>query len=463
MPYVRRRGSHLAIVHGARDPETKQVRQDVLLTIHSKAEALAALGKAGHAREREMFRRWMEKRYPDVRFSWREIDARLEEMKDELPDLAPSRRERLLGGGFRDSLIAFMRHLMTADPQSLDSARELIVEHRVELELLTDLIDWRLRMAARENEPSEWRSDPFGWRLVLGKPDLDLDMEEKAAGYYQRGEYDRAERLFRLFVEAYPSYAEGWNYLGLIALRRGELKEALAHFEMTEKVGRTLFPRRIAKKDYWGRHETRPYMRGLRNQWNVLNRLGRHAKALKIAERLDRECGDDLVASSFRAATFLNTGEWQLAHDAATFVTGIWPSESLVAAFAAFELGDRDGARVRFVHAMLNGPRSVGIPLGKRFPKPRSFSESEDHNAGVDALENLGGYLAKRSRASKTFFDGLWKDAELAALREEVLTSEYRKDKLGREDEELYSQLFKRLHELRSWEFAQRFATSRVA
>ena len=99
-------------------------------------------------------------------------------------------------------------------------------------------------------------------------------------------------------VDAYPSYAEGWNYLGLIALRRGELKEALAHFEMTDKVGRTLFPERIAKKDYWGRHGTRPYMRGVRNQWSALNRLGRDAKALKIAERLDRECGDDLSAAT---------------------------------------------------------------------------------------------------------------------------------------------------------------------
>jgi hypothetical protein len=80
---------------------------------------------------------------------------------------------------------------------------------------------------------------------------------------------------------------------------------------------------------------------------------------------------------------------------------------------------------------------------------------AEDHNAGIDALENLRGYLAKRSRASKQFFDGLWKDAELAALREEVITSEYRKDEVGRDDEELYSELFKRLQELRSWEFAQ--------
>ena len=108
---------------------------------------------------------------------------------------------------------------------------------------------------------------------------------------------------------------------------------------------------------------------------------------------------------------------------------------------------------------MLNGPRSVGVPLGKRLPKPRSRHEAEDHNAGVDALESLTGYLTKRSRASKSFFDGLWKDPSLATLREEVIASEVRKNEIGPDDEELYSALFKRLHELRSWEFAQQVAS----
>src|SRR5436309_1217699 len=45
MAYVRRRGNQLAIVHGFRDPETREVRQEILLTLYSKAEARAALGE----------------------------------------------------------------------------------------------------------------------------------------------------------------------------------------------------------------------------------------------------------------------------------------------------------------------------------------------------------------------------------------------------------------------------------
>jgi tetratricopeptide (TPR) repeat protein len=453
MPYVRRRGSHLAIVHGARHPETKQVEQEVLMTLHSKAEALAALGKTSDANAQPMFRRWMERRHPDVRFAWTELDRRLEEMKDELPDLAPSRQDRALGG-FRETLLAFARHIMNADPQTLDSARELFDANRVELEWLTDLIDRRLESAER-SEPSEWSQDPFGWRLVLGDYDVDPQVEEEVAGLYERGELDRAERIFNLLVDAYPKYAEGHNYLGLIELERGNLKNALARFETTAKIGRTLFPKRIAKRDYWNRLETRPYMRGLRNQWVVLHRLGRYAKALDVAERLDRECGDDITAAVYRAATYLGTGEWGLAYGAALFVAVIFPSESLIVALAAFELGERDVARVRFVHAMLNAPRTVAIALGKRMPVPRNWVEARDHNAGVVMREQLCGYLDKRSRGAKQFFDALWKDAEFEKLRDEIVDTECQKDALDRADEASYMKLFRRLDEMRSWEFAE--------
>ena len=46
MPYVRKHGSQIAIVHGERDPETSQVQQRVLFTLYSRPEADAALGAA---------------------------------------------------------------------------------------------------------------------------------------------------------------------------------------------------------------------------------------------------------------------------------------------------------------------------------------------------------------------------------------------------------------------------------
>lgn len=453
MPYVRRRGNHLAIVHGSRHPESGKVEQQVLMTLHSKAEALAALGRASEPPGRS-FQDWMEARYPEVSFPWPKIEESIDELKEELPDIARSREDRALGG-FRQSLAGFARHLIEADPQTLDSARELIETNRSVLTWLLEVIEWRLEASSR-TEPNEWSRDPFGWRLALGGGTMDAELEEGVANLIQDGRADEAEAIFSFLVDLYPRYAEGWNYLGLIALERDDLEEALVRFETCERVGRKLFPKRIAKRDYWSQLETRPYMRGLMNQWTCLNRMGRYAKALRIAERLDNECADDITAATYRAVTYLNIGEWQLAHDAAVFTAGLYAEESLLASFAAFELGDLAEARARFAHAMLNKPRAVALVLGKPSPKPGSASEVMDHNAGAQLMSDIRGFLAKRSSGSKRYFNQLWKDERLAALREEVLAAERKMAEIcgpGADDEE-YRRLFDRLHALRDLSYA---------
>lgn len=416
------------------------------MTLHSKAEALAALGRSSEKRGWS-FRRWIERRYPEIRFNWKKLEPAIEEQMRELPDIAKSREERATGG-FDMALATFTRHVIEADPQTLNSAQEVITKNRAVLEWLVDLVKWRLEMAER-TEPSEWSRDPFGWRLALGSGTMDHDLEEDVANRMHDGRVHEAEAIFQFLVRLYDNYAEGWNYLGLISLERGDLEEALERFEACERVGRKLFPKRIAKRDFWTRLETRPYMRGLMNQWVALNRMGRFARALRLAERLENECGDDITAAVYRSATFLNTGEWQLARDAATYTANLYPDQSLVAAFAAHELGDLEEARARFRHALMNHPRGVGIVLGKRTPEPTNATEARDHNAGVALVRNLAGYLKKRTVQSKRFFTTLW--MELSALRDEVMTLERQLDELRGpdHDQEEYHRLFARLRQLR--------------
>ncbi len=451
MPYVRRRGAHLAIVHGSRHPETKKVEQQVLMTLHSKAEALAALGRTSEKRGWS-FRQWMEHRYPEIRFNWPKLEKAIEEQMDDLPDIAKSREERATGG-FDTALAAFTRHVLESDPQTLDSAREAIEKNRAVLQWLVDLVDWRLEASAR-TEPSEWSRDPFGWRLALGSGTMDPELEEGVANRMHDGREDEAEAIFLFLVKLYENYAEGWNYLGLISLERGDFAEALERFETCQRVGRKLFPRRIPKRDYWSRLETRPYMRGLMNQCIALGLMGRYAKALRLAERLEHECGDDIMAAVYRAAIFLNTGEWRLAYDAALHTANLYPTESLVAAFAAFELGELEEARARFRHATLNHPRGVGIVLGKRTPEPANTTEARDHNAGVTLVRSLSGYLSKRSTKTKRFFTGLWDDQEISSLREEIMGAERTMDGMRGPDydQKEYRRLFDRLHSLRKRE-----------
>ena len=417
MPYVRRRGNQLAIVHGEREPGTGKVQQRILFTLYSKAEALEALGRRGEGGA-ERFRDLLEHQHPGLRFAWKAIRKAIAANLDVLPAEYEYRSQRLRTH-FRADLIAFTRSLILADPQDLMPAAELISEHRLELEYLLELIGWRLKL--REQEESRWNVDnPFYWRFALQGRDVPPDTEERAAGFYQRGEYDRAEAIFRLLVECFDGYAEGHNYLGLIALERERLGEAIDHFKQTIELGRKRFPARMAKKSYWVSLATRPYMRGLRNLALTLNQASRFDEALAICDQLETECGDADTATWQRAVIFLNTGRWQQASAAAqrAFDGG---DSSLLLAFARFELGDREPALEAFLHAALNNPRAARMLVRERTTPAEGFEEASDHNTGVALLRGLHAYLAHQSAAARKFFRGVLRDPRVVALLDESI------------------------------------------
>ncbi|MGQ0505802.1 MAG: hypothetical protein ACT4TC_10840, partial [Myxococcaceae bacterium] len=249
-----------------------------------------------------------------------------------------------LRGRFREDLMRFAKQVMLTDPQHLTSSSELLAAHRAELEYVRELINWRL--AAPAAEPNKWNGDnDFYWRFASRDMGIPPDVEEHATGYYARGEYERAKVAFKLLSETFQNYADGHNYLGLIALNEERLEDAIAHFEKTMEVGRRLFPKRIAKDRWWSDHDTRPFIRGLRNLALTLNQLGRYEDALAACDRLEKECHDAITAAAHRASAHLNLGNWQNALDAALYIHQISPTESMVAALAAFELGRLDEAR----------------------------------------------------------------------------------------------------------------------
>ncbi|MCP3962303.1 MAG: hypothetical protein GY719_31050 [bacterium] len=417
MAYVRQRGNQVAIVHGVRDPETRKVEQQILFTLYSKGEALEALGRREGARP-ERFQMLLEQQYPEIRFDWAKIRRGIEEKMGHLPDLYEYRTTRLLGR-FRQDLCAFARQLILADPQELHSASQVIQEQRLELEFLAELIQWRVQLC--EQEASEWNADnPFYWRFALRGSEVPPEIEEQAADLYHQGEYQRAAAVFGLLIECFDRYAEGYNYLGLIALEQELLEEAIGHFEKTVEVGRRLFPKRIAKSRYWSDHSTRPYMRGLQNLALTLNQTGSYEEALAICDRLERECDDDINAASTRASVFLNTGRWQEAAEAALHLHRIGPAESLVAAMAFFELGETHRAVELFVHGALNHPRTARMLAGERMGRPKASEEIRDHNTGVALKRALDHYLNSSSATSRGFFQHLVRHPQVVALLEEI-------------------------------------------
>jgi tetratricopeptide (TPR) repeat protein len=443
--YVRMRGNQVAIVQGARHPKTKKVEQEVLFTLYSKAEAKEALGK-----EASRFRMMLEQRHPNVRFNWDELRRGIAENLDALPENYDYRSTRLQDR-FKTDLARFAKQVVLADPEHLAASAELLRAHRGQLEYLRELLDWRL--TTPDAEPHEYnRDNEFLWRFEMRGDDVPPDVEEHASAFFERGEYEKARAAFGLLTAAFDDYADGHNKLGLIALEEGKVDEAIVHFERTVEIGRRVLPKRIAKDSWWTDLDTRPFMRGLGNLALAQNQAGRYDDALTTCRRLETECHDDITAASHRAAVFLNTRKWQHALDAALHIHQVHPSESLIAAFAAFELGRQAEARKWFLHAMLNAPRTVGLVLGMKLQRPSTGLDAEDHNGGVGMSLAIDGYLRGRRPAARRFFDELWKDSRVTGWRNELAECSRRwsSDRSGKDRGP-----FDSLSRMRSLEFAE--------
>ena len=397
MAYLRRRGNQLAIVAGARNAETKRVEQRILFTLYSRPEALEVIGRGQDEHAAARFEMLMKNQHPDVAFNWKSLRKAIAADLKHLPESYAYGDSRLKGR-FREDLVNFARSLMLADPQELVAAGALIRESRSALEYISELIAWRLETCA-ERDVNEWNSDnPFYWRFTLQGKGVPHDAEEQAASLWEKRDLPHAEAAFQILIDAFPEYAEGYNYLGLIALERDDLGRAEEHFKKTIEIGRTLLPKRVARSSWWSDHKTRPYMRGLRNLANALVRTGKYDEATEVVDRLERECADDLSASSFRAAIALNTGEWRVAAESAGRLRGLWPEEGLLEGLARVELGEVSSALEPLVHAALNKPRAVRLVLGLASSAPKTFFEAEDHNVGVHIRQMLTRYLSKKTR-----------------------------------------------------------------
>lgn len=414
MAYVRTLGNQLALVHGERDPETRKVRQRTLFTLYSRPEARAAMGdQAG------VWQSLLRYRYPLIKFDWERIHAGIEERLDVLPETYSYEADEILGG-FRQDLCTLVRTLGLADPQTTLTAADLLSGHRIELEYLRDLIDWRLQLC--EQEASEWNGDnAFFWRHRTQPGGVTSEVMETISEAYDRRELDRVEALAQLFIDSYEDYAEGHNYLGLVALDREQPKDAIPHFERAMEVGRRLFPKRLAKKHYWRDHHTRPYIRGMRNMTHALLRTRRFEEALALCDRLEQECADTDAATTFRASIFLNTRRWQEAREAAARLSGIWPEHSYIVAFASFELSRTDEALARFLHAAINRPRTGRMALGLRMMgEPSDYQQVTDHNAGIEFVRDHAAFLGSQSRKARKFFEDIARSKRLEEILAEL-------------------------------------------
>jgi len=455
MAYVRKKGNQVAIVHGERDPSTGEVVQNTLFTFFSKAEAYRAIGR-GNKDQSHYFQYLLQDKYPAIKFDWKAINKGINENLDGLPDLAEYREQRL-AANFKDSLHAFTRELVQADPQSLVPSAKLLLEHKQQLEFLRDVIDMKLELIGPDE--NEFNGDnEFYWRQTMRGWGINSDVEEMASEIYRAGDHDAAIAAFRLLTESFTNYAEGHNYLGLIHLDRGDLDASVEHFRQTVQLGRKMFPKRIRKELYWGDHKTRPYIRGLRNLTLALTRRKSYDEALTTCDTLENECNDVITAVCHRAAIFLNTGKWQQAEENALRMLNVSPMEAAIAAFSQFEQGNLNEARKNFLFATFNNPLGIEIVINDRAKKPKGFLEVEDYNGGVELRATIAEYLANRTAKSKKFFSAILAHNDVQKLREEVSACTANHSKV--KEPAMHHKNFERWHEMKGLSFAKELANS---
>lgn len=462
MPYVRTHGNQVAIVHGERDTTTGKVNQRTLFTFYSKVEAAAAIGENDQEDSR-YFRKLLTEANPGIKFNWESLKRDIRRKMCELPDLYPLRQTRS-EDGFQKALDEFVRQLLLTDPQNSAVGQAALEAHTDDLAALIMFIGVRLDRdywRTRKNDDEEAlldRHDPFCWRYEVQGTEVPGDIEEIAAGFYESGDYEEASKLFRLLTRSFPSYAEGYNSLGLIDLREDRPKEAIEQFRKTIKYGRALFPKRMPKSSYWRDHSTRPFMRGLQNLSYALIQAGRFKESLEICQQLERECGEagQLTATAHRAAAYLNLQYWQLSLDAALELIGVDPSEGFIAAFVSYELNNKADAVELFLHAALNCPHTACILLDRREPKSICDMEVEDHNSGIELSRLLPRFFKLQSKQSRMFFKKLIGNQIVRELLDEAV--ERTRNHSALKEQEAHRDNFDRWHEIRRREFAAEMA-----
>jgi tetratricopeptide (TPR) repeat protein len=413
MAYVRIKGNQLAIVHGVRDPETKKSVQQTLFLLYSKAEALAAIGKSD-----SWFRNILEEDNPTIKFNWEKINKDIRNLMDTLPDLFHygHRKEKK----FRESLLGFTKELLHTNPQSLYTSAQLITDHRYELELLNEFIEFRLKFS-NQTESDFNKDNPFHWRSSSFLQMADLDILERLNNHFQYNEFEETRILAKMIVEMWPKDPTGYRFLGHVAVEHEEYKKGVEYYAKSMKIARNLFPKRISKKRYWSDDMTRPYIRVLTNSIDARNLMGDYETALKECDVLENDCDQDLYAASCRVPIYLNSGKWELAAKYAWYVHDLYPEGNLLYALAKWELGEKSEALVYLIRGALLLPRTVRILCGINFrTDPETGEEIRGHNQGVSLLRECKVYLGNKKNKGRRFFKMIIRDMKMIQLQSEM-------------------------------------------
>lgn len=391
MPFVRRRGNQIAILQGFRDAETQKVKQHLLHSIRTRAEADAIVARDPEAEGLfGEFRRLMECSYPSLQFDWERIRAEIGELRAELPEstATPAPGDRL-----SRATVEFVRALVEEVPDEGCLAR---------LEVVSDLLRW----AVDEREP-----DPFGWRAAFGAVTAPGALEVYSVAMRLRGEDAAAEQALRLMNDCYPDAPQSYLSLGELCIQQGQTTRAMEYLEQARRVTLGRLPPGLPRGQYLATHRARPWIEATTALAECHASRGDYDAALVLCDEA-RGHGEDRTAG-VRAAIHLCREEWDEARCAAIDALQLDDRWSLVVALACAEGDEPIEALAWFTYSLLHEQRCDRL---RRLIAPYLHEHAETLER-LEAYEMRPEIAEARQRAARLVEQAPSTGEELRGLR----------------------------------------------
>ena len=224
--------------------------------------------------------------------------------------------------------------------------------------------------------------------------EADAPMDNRRESMFQRAleaiskqRLDEAARILDAAIAKYPNDAELHNHLGLVAWERGDLEEAIAHYDDAMAAG---FP--AEGHVDWYHERYRPFLRAMEGRALCLYRLGKLTEALPLFEALADMNSVEYGGCRYLAGEVRHTlGEL---HEAVRDYERV-PAEPAVLynlALAYFETGRLEDSATTLIKAFVGNTHIAELLLGRN---PSTISEVPGYLAGemIDWDAPTGGFL----------------------------------------------------------------------
>ena len=227
------------------------------------------------------------------------------------------------------------------------------------------------------------------------------------------GDEEAAGRSFFKSIEIDPTYADGYNHLGNIALRRADWKQAESLYQKALRLAEPEV-KDIPKGGFWGILESRPYMRALHGLGLTAWKDGRINEAISIFEQmLKLNPNDNQGVRYLIGPLFHQKGETAEAFK--------WyrkniddPHNIYNYGLALFQQKKTEQAIEILILAISSNPYVAPLLLGRRLPSRNWWHGTSwaEPDCARDYVEDYGSWW-ERDGASLALLDLVWSSAEV--------------------------------------------------